>query len=73
MTEKKIIELLESGDFTIAYHDNGQGGLYKGHYFDYDDLPEKADCEFDYSDSEGYMPLIVQHLTKALGGKSYSI
>jgi hypothetical protein len=72
MTEKKIIELLKTGDFTIAYHDNGQCSLYKGK-FEYDDLPEKSLHDFDYNDAEGYCPHIVVLLAKALCGKSETI
>lgn len=72
MTDKKIIELMKSGNFTIAYHDNGQCSLYKGK-FEYDDLPEKSEHDFEYGDSEGYTPHVVQLLVKALGGASETI
>lgn len=72
MDEAAIIQLLKSGDFTIAYHDNSLYGLYKGKY-EYDDLPETADWEFDFSDTEGYAPKIVWLLASALGGKCETI
>lgn len=73
MTQKKeLIELFKSGDFTIAYHDNGHCCVYAGKW-NYDDLPEKEEAEFDYSDAEGYCPTIVSLLTKALGGETQTI
>jgi len=70
-TDKEIIELMKTGNFTIAYHDSGVCGLYEGK-FEYDELPEKAfhefDCEFD-----GYESRELQLLVKALGGLSQSI
>lgn len=32
MSEKEIIELLKSGNFTIIYWDNQSPSLYKGKY-----------------------------------------
>lgn len=73
MTDKKIIDLLKSGNFTIAYHDNGQCGLYKGK-LDYDDLPEKEERLFEGNHAAlGYAPEIVCILVEALGGKIDSI
>ena len=68
MKEKEIIELLRSGNFTIAYHDNDGGCLYKGKY-KYDNLPDEADYDFDVYGKSGYLPEAVELLTKALGGK----
>lgn len=67
---KKIIEILKSGDFTIAYHDNGYCNLYKGK-FEYDDLKGKP-IEFDDWE-DGYTPDVVKQLVEALGGKVVSI
>lgn len=73
MKEKQIIELLQSGNFTIAYHDNGHCCVYEGK-FKYDELPENGEvAEFYDHQSEGYLPEIVQLLTKALKGKSETI
>lgn len=73
MTNKKIIELLKSGDFTIAYHDSGEPTLYKGRH-KYDDLPnESIDFVPDYHGTNGYVPPLVDLLVKALGGKTDSI
>lgn len=70
---KELIKLLKSGDFTIAYHDNGVCSVYKGRH-QYDDLPEKEDWEFDMNDNyNGYAPAIVCYLIQALGGKCESI
>jgi len=71
--ESEIIKLLSSGNFTIAYHDNGQCDLYRGK-FKYDDLPEEAEFGFDMNDNYvGYAPAIVCHLVKALKGNCESI
>ena len=71
MKEKQIIDLLKSGNFTIAYHDSEYCCLYKGK-LKYEDLPEDGEvAEFD--DVNGYIPDIVELLVKALGGKSDSI
>lgn len=65
--KKEIIDLLKSGNFTIAYHDNGHACLYKGR-FKYEDLPEREDFDFD-NDFIGYIPMEVDLLVRALGGK----
>lgn len=67
----KIIKLLKSGDFTIAYHDNGSPYLYKGKH-EYDDLPEKELYQFD-DGHDGYIPEVVYMLVKALGGATETI
>lgn len=67
MNKEKTIELLKSGNFTIAYHDNGDAVIYKGHY-EYDNLPKKE----IYSPEDqfnGYIPEVVEMLVKALNGK----
>ena len=69
--EHQIMELLKSGDFTIAYHDRGDCSLYKGKY-DYKSLPKKSVAEF-CGDHNGYCPEIVEILSKALGGATDSI
>jgi hypothetical protein len=69
--DKEIIQLLKSGKFTIAYHDQGSCSLYEDKIKYYDDLPvdgelanfESWDCE------EGYLPKIVRLLVEALGGE----
>jgi hypothetical protein len=71
--EKEVKELLRSGDFTIAYHDNGQCSLYKGRH-KYDDLPKEEFASFDMNDNyNGYAPAIVVFLVKALKGRCESI
>jgi len=71
--ESKILKLLSSGNFTVAYHDNGQCALYEGKY-KYDDLPEESFYDFEMNDNYiGYAPAIVCHLVKALKGKCESI
>ncbi len=70
--DTELIELFKSGDFTIAYHDNGHCCVYAGKW-NYDDLPEKEEAEFDTNDTYGYLPKIVELLTKALGGETQTI
>ena len=72
MTKNKIIKLLQSGDFTIAYHDDNYCCLYKGK-LDYDDLPEDGEVEEFDCVEDGYAPYIVKYLGEALGGKVISI
>ena len=71
MTKKGMIELLKSGDFTIAYHDNCSPSLYKGKH-EYDELPDEVDYDFDFGNN-GYIPEVVEILVEALGGKSDSV
>jgi hypothetical protein len=59
MTTNKVIEIMRTGDFTIAYHDNDGGCFYKGKY-KYEDLPEEADYEFDlYGHSKPFIKLYI--------------
>lgn len=58
-SKKKLIDLLKSGNFTLAYHDN-------------DDL--EADSEiFSFGPSDSYAPSEVTLLVEALGGKCRSL
>lgn len=69
MTDKKIIELLKSGNFTLHYHDNGACDLYKGIHKEI--LPNKEIASFSLGfNNEGYLPKEVELLVKALGGES---
>ncbi len=73
MTKNKIIELLKSGNFTIAYHDSDCCYLYKGK-MTYDQLSEKNAKEINFDGmSDGYIPIEVEYLVEALGGKVDSI
>lgn len=72
MNEQTLIKLLQSGNFTIAYHDNQCCSLYKGKH-KYEDLPENSVYEFDDLGQSGYTPMVVEKLVKALGGKVDSI
>lgn len=73
MKDKEIIELMKTGEFTLAYHDNGSCSLYKGKFsFDDDNDEVESLHEFD-CDFEGYLPKEVALLVKSLGGKSESI
>jgi len=71
MDKEEIIKLLKSGNFTIAYHDNGEASIYRGHY-EYEELPEKelysAEDFFN-----GYIPEVVEMLVNVLGGKVVTI
>lgn len=70
-SKKKLIELLKSGNFTLAYHDNDDCCLYEGHQ-KYDDL--EADSEiFSFGPSDSYAPSEVILLVEALGGKCRSL
>lgn len=71
MTKREIIELLKSGDFTIAYHDSGYCCLYQGK-IPYSKLPEESIKEFEGT-TKGYIPCEVELLVVALGGKVSSI
>lgn len=73
MTEKEIIELLKSGNFTIAGHDHGSFALYKGRH-SYERLPKNSVTEFeDWNGEHGYITEIIRIFVKALGGKTDSI
>jgi len=71
-TDDEIVELLKSGNFTVAYHDNGYCCLYKGR-LEYDDLPKRCFAEFSSYNDDGYLPKIVRLLVETLGGKSSTI
>lgn len=66
-----IIELLKSGNFTIAYHDNQSPSLYEGRHT-YEELEDKEEIQLEIFDG-GYVPDIVCYLVEALGGRSTSI
>lgn len=72
--EQEIIDLLKTGDFTVAFHDQGECSIYKG-IFEYDDLPEKEDYTviFGGASDDGYAPALVIYLCEALKGKCVSI
>lgn len=79
MEREEIINLLQSGDFTIIYWDNGIASLYEKKW-DRDKEYERDDYETlnkflisEYADADGYCPDIVGLLTEALNGKSDSI
>lgn len=71
MTDKKIIEILKSGDFTLAYHDHEYCNLYRGKFDDYSDLKGKS---IELNDPLcGYMTPEAVVLVAALGGKIVTI
>jgi hypothetical protein len=72
MKANKVVEIMRTGDFTIAYHDNDGGCFYKGKH-KYEDLPDDADYDFDVYGQSGYLPEAVELLVRALGGKSESV
>jgi len=71
----EIIQLFRTRKFTVVTHDRGTYSIYVGHFFDYEDLPDKPDYEVHDggSDDDGYIPAIVSYMTEALGGSSLSI
>ena len=68
---KKVVELLRTGNFTIAYHDNQSPSLYKGK-LDYDQLENKKEIDLE-GVGDGYCPQIVCLLVEALDGYYDSI
>lgn len=63
--KKKLIELLKSGNFTLAYHDSDYCCLYESHH---------KDSEiFIFGSSDSYVSEEVKLLVEALGGKWESI
>lgn len=76
---KKIIELLQTGDFTIIYWDSQEPTLYKGKWdkdkeYDRDEYEtmNKSEVQIPWAEI-GYVPSIVALLTKALKGDIDSI
>jgi hypothetical protein len=69
MKKDKVIELLKTGEFTVAYHDNDSCYIYKGHRR-YENLGKEI---FSPDGSNGYAPEIVEMLVEALGGNVESI
>lgn len=67
--DKKIIELLQSEDFSIVYTDNGCCSLFKGKKINLDNIKNELICDFE-GDGDGYTPAIVEYLVKALNGTS---
>ncbi len=71
LSRKKVIELLQTGDFTIGYHDEGDCEIYKGRH-NYEDLIDSVYSPVNnYGGS--YLPEIVYLLTEALTGKTEPI
>ena len=80
MSNNKLVELFKTGDFTIIYWDSSSPTIYKGKWnynkeFEKDDYKEmnKHEVKMDEDWDSGYLPTIVELLTRALGGKSDSI
>lgn len=67
---KEVFDLIKSGNFTIAYHDNGDAYLYKGKH-KYENLPEEE--TYYFTGEDGYIPEVVSALVSALGGKTVTI
>ena len=66
LSRVEVMAILRSGNFTIAYHDNGSPCLYKGKH-EYDDLPEEEIYEFE-ENHDGYIPEVVYLLVQCLRG-----
>lgn len=79
MNKKQIIKLLRSGNFTLRYDDNGAGCLLVGKYKEYEDtydyeLGENNSESLDFGGhGEGYIPIEVEWLVEALGGRVFTI
>ena len=73
MLKENLVQLLKSGNFTVAYHDNQEGAIYQGRADNCNKLPEDDKVDnFALWDNEGYLPYIVRVLVEALGGKALS-
>ena len=72
MSREELIELLKSGDFTIAYHDAGVCSIYRGK-MKYGELPEGGELKDFMGCYEGYKPRVVEILVEALGGMSVTV
>ena len=73
MKYQKILKLMSSGNFTIAYHDNEAPSLYEGKW-KYEELEDKEEIDLtDWYYENGYCPSVVSLLVDALGGESTSI
>jgi len=71
-TQKQAIDLIKSGSFTIAYHDNGYCCLYEGKY-EYEDLKEDSEVYTFEQNYIGYIPEEVALLTNVLKGKCETV
>lgn len=79
-SEKDLVELFRSGNFTIVYWDRGEPTIYKGRWNyhkenekdEYEKM-EKSRIYYPMYDIDGYCPDIIHLLVKALGGKADSI
>ena len=74
-TEKEIVELLKTWDFTIIYDDNQSMQIYKGkhkisnkHWTDKFEKDAMFRIE-DYNSCDWYIPTSVRLLSEALGWK----
>lgn len=78
MKEKKtkgvVNDILRSGDFTLAYHDNQHCTLHRGRRkYDIDMATVSNQVAEFYGQSDGCIPDEVVMLVRALGGKVVSI
>lgn len=74
MSDKSVIKLLKTGNFTLIGQDSDNIEIYEGH-IRYDDI-EKGDLspvEYEDYGGEGYVSALTLLLAKALGGKTDSI
>lgn len=79
MSDKKLIEILKSGNFTVRYDDNGSGTIIEGRFNEYEDTYNERtgknlgrSTEFG-GQGGGYAPEEVEWLVEALGGKVVSV
>lgn len=76
--EDRLMRVLRSGDFTIAYHDNGYCSVYATRVNGYKELPQGASedveiAQYDTHQFDGYLPDVVAALCRALRGAAVTI
>lgn len=79
-TEKDLVSLLATGNFTIVYWDSEVPTFYKGKWdihkeYEKDEYKtmNKSEIDIDQSNMDGYCPDVVRWLAMALKGKTDSI
>ena len=80
ISEKELVALLKTGNFTIVYWDNENPTFYKGKWdknkeYERDEYEtmNKSELDIEQYNMQGYCPDVVKWLVMALKGKSDSI
>jgi len=80
MTEKELVSLLRTGNFTIVYWDHDEPTFYKGKWnidkeYEKDERAEMEQSVIDIAqyNTTGYLPDVVRWLTMALKGNADTI